>query len=205
MVQVAERPFGDEELAQRRRQDLYDAAAILTAALCGLRRSELLALVWRSILWDQQALLVRRSYTELGGDRLPKGQRVHSVPAARQVLDLLARLQALQGDATPDQRVFQGSGGEAMDGSALYRRYREIQTAAGVRALRFHDLRHTFGTRVIREADIRRVQEWMGHADVQTTMRYLHYAPRHDDAAIVGRAFATDRAGVAPARTTRLA
>jgi len=41
---------------------------------------------------------------------------------------------------------------------------------------------------VIGEADIRRMQEWMGHADVQTTMRYLRYAPRDDDAAIIGRA-----------------
>jgi integrase len=66
-----------------------------------------------------------------------------------------------------------------------------IGQTPGLRPLRFHDLRHTFGTRVIGYADIRRVQEWMGHADVQTTMRYLHYAPRHDDAATVARAFAT--------------
>jgi hypothetical protein len=32
----------------------------------------------------------------------------------------------------------------------------------------------------------------MGHADVQTTMRYLHYAPRHDDAALVADAFRFD-------------
>jgi site-specific recombinase XerD len=29
---------------------------------------------------------------------------------------------------------------------------------------------------MIAKADVRRVQEWMGHADIQTTMRYLHYA-----------------------------
>jgi integrase len=190
VVRVAERPFGDEELAQRRRQDLYDAAAILTAALCGLRRSELLALVWRSVLWDQKAILVRRSFTELGGDRLPKGQRVHSFPAAPQVLDFLRRLQALQGDPTPDQRVFQGAGGEAMDGSALYRRYREIQTAAGVRALRFHDLRHTFGTQAIASgAHVNDVKEWMGHRHLSTTMRYVHHRPRHEAAAALERHF----------------
>jgi Phage integrase family len=61
--------------------------------------------------------------------------------------------------------------------------------------LRFHDLRHTFGTRMIVKADIRRVQEWMGHADIQTTMRYLHYAPRHEDAALVAKAFAVETAG----------
>ena len=43
---------------------------------------------------------------------------------------------------------------------------------------------------MIVHADIRRVQEWMGHADIQTTMRYLHYAPRREDAELVARAFA---------------
>jgi integrase len=43
---------------------------------------------------------------------------------------------------------------------------------------------------MIAVTDIRRVQEWMGHADVQTTMRYLHYAPRTEDAALVAKAFA---------------
>jgi integrase len=61
---------------------------------------------------------------------------------------------------------------------------------AGLRPLRFHDLRHTFGTRIIAKADIRRVQDWMGHADVQTTMKYLHYTPPEEDARLVAEAFA---------------
>ena len=44
---------------------------------------------------------------------------------------------------------------------------------------------------MIREADIRRVQEWMGHADIQTTMKYLHYESRAEDAQLVARAFRT--------------
>jgi hypothetical protein len=35
-------------------------------------------------------------------------------------------------------------------------------------------------------------QEWMGHADIQTTMRYLHYAPREEDARLVAEAFAVE-------------
>jgi integrase len=42
---------------------------------------------------------------------------------------------------------------------------------------------------MIAKADIRRVQEWMGHADIQTTMRYLHYEPREEDAQLVAEAF----------------
>ena len=47
---------------------------------------------------------------------------------------------------------------------------------------------------MIAVVDIRRVQEWMGHADVQTTMRYLHYAPRAADAALVAEAFRVEAA-----------
>ena len=36
-----------------------------------------------------------------------------------------------------------------------------------------------------------RVQEWMGHADIETTRKYLHFVPRPDDARLVAEAFAT--------------
>jgi integrase len=50
-------------------------------------------------------------------------------------------------------------------------RYGKALERAGLRPLRFHDLRHTFGTLAITRADIVEVQAWMGHADVKTTMR----------------------------------
>jgi integrase len=45
---------------------------------------------------------------------------------------------------------------------------------------------------MIAKADIRRVQEWMGHADVTTTMRYLHYVERPDEVELVAEAFALE-------------
>lgn len=89
-----------------------------------------------------------------------------------------------------DDLVFPGQWGGFLDGSAPRRRYKQALSTAGLRQLRFHDLRHTSGTRMIAKADIRRVQEWMGHADIQTTMRYLHYAPRDEDTRLVAEAFA---------------
>ena len=94
--------------------------------------------------------------------------------------------------------MFVGTAGTFLDGRALRRRYLTAIKRAGLRPLRFHDLRHTFGTRMIGKADIRRVQEWMGHADVQTTMKYLHYVPREEDAALVAAAFATDDTWLGP-------
>ena len=45
---------------------------------------------------------------------------------------------------------------------------------------------------MIAKADIMRVKGWMGRANVETTMRYLHYTPRPEDAAVVAEAFAVD-------------
>jgi integrase len=85
--------------------------------------------------------------------------------------------------------VFPGEDGLHLDGSAWRRRYRQALERAGPRKLRFHDLRHTFATRLVAKADIVRVQEWMGHADIQTTRKYLHFVPRPDDALLVAAAF----------------
>ncbi len=172
----------------RAARSLSDAAVFLMAALCGMRRSEILGLRWRAVLFDQQAILLRRGYTEAGGDRLPKGQRVHSVPMAPQVRDLL--LQLAPDPADPDARVFPGEKGDAMDGSALHRRYVRALQRAGVRRLRFHDLRHTFGTQAIASgAHVMDVKEWMGHRHLTTTMRYVHHQPRREAAERLGRHF----------------
>src|SRR5450755_1767551 len=118
-------------------------------------------------------------------------------PDVATALATLGRREHWVGD---DDRVFAGEGGGCLDGSALRRRYKAALARAGLRPLRFHDLRHTFGTRMIAHADIRRVQEWMGHSDVQTTMQYLHYAPRGDEAELVALAFARPAGGAgAPA------
>ena len=94
-------------------------------------------------------------------------------------------------DACPDDRVFPGEGGGAMDGSALYRRYKLAQDQAEVRTLRFHDLRHTFGTQAIAGgASVHDVQKWMGHRHLATTMRYVHYQPQLEAAELLGKRFA---------------
>jgi integrase len=195
-----------ERLRERRRIDLQvfspeevlalvraaasaqDAAIYLTAAFTGLRRGELLALRWRDVDFAGSLVRVRASFCA-GQETVPKSGKVRSVPMAPDVAIALARLAERHLWTGEDDLVFVGELGGHLDGSALRRRYLEALSRAGLRQLRFHDLRHTFGTRMITTADILRVKEWMGHADVQTTMRYLHYAPRPDDAALVARAF----------------
>jgi len=57
---------------------------------------------------------------------------------------------------------------------------------------------------MIAEADILRVQEWMGHADIHTTRRYLHSRPQHDDANLVAEAFAIDERTIRPMQARRV-
>jgi integrase len=196
---TAMRPSGDidvfslEEVMAlvRAASSTQDAAIYLTAALTGLRRGELLSLRWRDVDFSNQVVRVRTSYAD-GALTTPKSGKVRSVPMAPDVAEALANLGQRENWTGDDDLVFVGQSGSYLDGRALRRRYDAALKRAGLRKLRFHDLRHTFGTRMIGKADIRRVQEWMGHADIQTTMKYLHYAPREGDAALVAEAFRSE-------------
>jgi integrase len=168
-----------------------DAAIYLTAAFTGLRRGEIIGLRWRDVDFAGSLVRVRRAYS-YGALTVPKSGKARAIPMAPEVASALARL-ALRGRWTGEEDlVFPGETGGFLDGSALRRRYLAAQDFANVKRLRFHDLRHTFGTRMIAVADIVRVKEWMGHADIETTMRHLHFAPRPEDAALVAKAFAID-------------
>ena len=68
--------------------------------------------------------------------------------------------------------------GTVLDGSKLRRRFTAARDRAGVREIRFHDLRRTFGTRMAAAgAPMRSLQEWLGHSDFRTTLIYAQYAP----------------------------
>lgn len=183
--------FSPEEVwaLVRAAESEQDGALFLTAAFTGLRMGELVALRWRDVDFAGSIVRVRASRS-VGSLTAPKSGKVRSVPLAPQVAQALAKLSSRELFTSDDDLVFAGETGSYLDDSALRRRYKRTLERAGLRRLRFHDLRHTFGTRMIAKADIRRVQEWMGHADIQTTMRYLHFAPREEDAQLVAEAFA---------------
>jgi integrase len=88
--------------------------------------------------------------------------------------------------------VFVSDNGGHIDASALRRRYIAARDEAGIRPLRFHDLRHTFGSLAINRASIVQVQAWMGHADIKTTMRYLHHKSRAGEAQLLAGAFRSE-------------
>ena len=163
----------------------------LTAAMTGMRQGELFALRWRDVDWTARRIRVRRNFVR-GEFGTPKSKRsARSVPLASRVaaeLELLSQHSRWKGD---DDLVFAHSEtGKPIDRSKLLKRFKAALRAGEVREVRFHDLRHTFGTRMAAQGvPMRVLQEMMGHRDFKTTLIYADYAPSEREAEWVEEAF----------------
>lgn len=166
-----------------------DAAIFTVAAFTGLRLGELRALEWTDVDFGKRLVHVRRNYTSrTPGD--PKSGKVRSVPLIAQAMvafDDLSRREHFTGQG---DLVFCSEVGTYIDESALRRRYCAALDRAGLERLRFHGLRHTFGTLAVQAFPLSDVKAYMGHADVSTTMVYVHHVPQHDAAERLGRVVA---------------
>ena len=66
---------------------------------------------------------------------------------------------------------------EPFDKQVFQREWLKLVKKAEINAIRFHDLRHTVGTRLAEQGiPINVVKEYMAHSDVKTTMQYVHTA-----------------------------
>ena len=175
------------ELLAANAEDAQGAAIYKVAAFTGLRQGEILALRWLAVDFVDGLLHVRRNFTG-GVEKVPKGKRVRSVPMIPAAIDTLARLKDRDHFTNDDDLVFTREG-EHLDPFALRRRYYVALKRAGLRRLRFHDLRHAFGSAAITKLDPYAVQSYMGHQHYSTTQRYLHHKPRREDAARLADAF----------------
>lgn len=157
-----------------------DRVLWLTAAMTGLRRGELLALRWRDVDWAAGLIRVRRGLQRGGSIGAPKTRRgSRATPMPNRVagaLDQHHGASPWQGD---DDLVFaHPATGRVYDPARVYKRYKQGLRDAGLRDLRFHDLRHTFGVRMAAAgAPMRHIQGWMGHASVTTTEIYADFSP----------------------------
>lgn len=194
-VDVSTKPFGPT-----------DRVIFLTAAMTGMRQGELLALRWRDVDWEAKRIRVRRNYTR-GHWSTPKsrsGER--AVPLSCRVEEELRSHCQRSRFSHEDDLVFAHPlSGEVLPHGPLVRRFKKALRAAGVRKVRFHDLRHTFGTRIAAAGvPMRALQEWMGHRDYRTTLIYADYEPGDEESGLVDAAFsdkpATGRKGRTRAR-----
>jgi integrase len=168
-----------------------DGALFEVAAFTGLRLGELRALRWSDVDWLRRLVHVRRSFTR-GDEGPPKSGKVRSVPLvdqAARALDQLSRRERFTGE---DDLVFVNAVGEQFEESAMRRRYYAALKGAELPHVRFHDLRHTFGTLAVQAFPLTDVKAYMGHADIQTTMIYVHHVPQNDAADKLSRLLEND-------------
>jgi integrase len=167
---------------------------VLVAAATGLRQSELLGLRWRDVDWDAQRIRVRNTFVrgEHSGEGKSDLSTRRSVPMADLVVAALKAWSERTPYRAPDDLVFaHPQTGRPVDRSKLSRRFKEACRDAEVRVIRFHDLRHTFATRLAASGQpLRFIQELLGHADAKTTQIYAHYAPSEREVEMVNEAFA---------------
>jgi integrase len=111
---------------------------------------------------------------------------------AERVADALAKLREGSPYSHDRDLVFcHPESGHPLDRSKLIRRFKQALVRAEVHQITFHELRHTFGTRMAAAGTpLRTLQHWMGHSDSKTTQIYAHYQPSEQEADAVDRAFA---------------
>jgi integrase len=199
------RPLDYEECSaflEAARGERLEALYVLTVH-CGLREGELLALRWEDVDLeaDKPALLVRRTLTR-GEDgrgyvvgtstKSGKGRSVRLNRVAVAALEKHRKRQLeerthLAGLWQEQDLVFPNATGTLLLPSNLRNRsFKRIKDRAGVPAhLRFHDLRHTCATLLLREGvNVKVVSEMLGHASTTITLNtYSHVLPGMQDAA----------------------
>jgi len=169
------------EALARNATNEQDATLFRVAAFTGLRLGELRALRWGDLDFGNALIHVRRSYT-YGTLTTPKSGKVRSVPLIDQAARALNALSRRERFAAADDLVFPNSTGGHLDDSRLRRRFVVALRAAGLQPMRLHDLRHTFGTLAVQAFPLSDVKGFMGHADIATTMIYVHHIPQVDAA-----------------------
>jgi integrase/recombinase XerC len=160
---LIEAPEGDEPLVRR------DRAILELLYAAGLRVSELVGLDWTDV--DLSARVVRV---------MGKGSKERMVPfgrpaaeALRRWLDAWETVRDANDDAAP---VFLNHRGSRLTDRSVRRVIDKwVEAAAVARGVHPHTLRHTFATHLLENgADLRAIQELLGHSSLSTTQRYTH-------------------------------
>jgi integrase/recombinase XerC len=142
---------------------------------CGLRNSELVGIELNDLQWANEVVLIRG-----------KGKKQRYVPlvgAASEALQsyLEARRQVLAEARTRTSRVFINRRGGPLTTRSVGRIVKQIAVAKGLPPdIHPHTLRHAFGTHMLTEgADLRAIQELLGHERLSTTQKYTQLSIQH--------------------------
>lgn len=181
-----------ERLLQATQREHY--ALVVTALKAGLRRGELLALRWEDVDFRAGKINVRRSSWR-GEVTKPKGGRYREIPMSPALAMALKAHRHLRGEL-----VFCNADGSPLTRDQIKRVVPSACKRAGLRILQWHALRHSFASQLVMNGvTLKAVQELLGHATLEMTLRYAHLAPSVHDAAVAtldGHQMGTERKAV---------
>ncbi len=162
MVQVASSGSGWRPVRDRAILELMFAT--------GLRASEVCRLEWSDIDWPESYVMVRQG----------KGGKDRVVPVHRQALCSLENWRRVMPAGVGDF-VFLSSSGRRLTRVELGQLVKEVASVANIRKkVSSHTMRHSFATALLEGgADLRSVQEMLGHSDMATTQIYTHVSIGH--------------------------
>lgn len=151
--------------------EILDDLALSLALCAGLRRGEICGLQWADVDLKTNTLHVRRQRCRAGGDLITKSPKsragIRDIPIDARLLPQLKAAYCLK----PSAWVV-----DVMP-EAITRRWSKMQKALHLsESYRLHDLRHTYGSRLVLDGvNLRVVQYLMGHSKIDVTMRvYSH-------------------------------
>lgn len=155
----------DEEKRLLDASSIHLKPIIITALNTGMRKGEILTLKWSNV--DLENNLINLEHTNT------KSKKSRRIPINSELRKMLLELKLKSGGS--DYVFLSSNGSPYKRHDSLKKVFRDACKRAGIHGLRFHDLRHTVATRMIeRNVNIVAVKEVLGHADLKTTMRYVH-------------------------------
>ncbi len=167
---------------------------ILCALRTGLRLGELLGLQWSDLDFAGRFVEVRRTLHEGGRVEPPKNGKIRRVDMSCQLAEELQRLREgrqveaeAKGWSDVPEWVFCNEEGKPIWESDFKRRvFHKALSRAGRRRIRFHDLRHTFGSRLLQNGESPvYVKDQMGHHSIKVNVDiYGHLVPGSNRAAV---------------------
>lgn len=139
-------------------------SAIVFALHTGLRESEQSGLTWADVRLRERLIVVRN--TKSGRDR--------TVPTSRTLCDTLEWIPRHMASPYVFVNPATGTRVDRFNNTT----WRKVLRRAGIKNFRWHDLRHTFGSRLAQAGvPVTAIKELLGHSSIQVTMRYAHLAP----------------------------
>lgn len=157
----------EEEVRLLRECSEYLKPIIITALNTGMRKGEILSLRWDDVDLDNNLITVRHTVS--------KSKKSRKIPMASGFRKLLLEQKILTGKSGYVFLTPTGQPYSPKNPSALKRTFGTALKNVRIENFRFHDLRHTAATRMLESgANIVAVSKILGHADIKTTMRYLH-------------------------------